>query len=195
MILAAAFALALVIASARGGSVRRLGSLPLRWGGIALLAFGLQIYLIYFPEPNAQGLFSPRVAILGISYILLFAVIWQNRSLTGIWLIGLGLASNFLVMLLNGGYMPITAESLAQVGHAGNIVGIGPGARVSGTKDIVLPREATLAWWLSDIFVVPPPFPIPSVFSFGDVLIALGTFWLVQSAILVTSDRSQETGR
>ena len=195
MILVAAFALAVGIALVRGGSLRRLGNLPLRWGWVALLAFGLQIYLIYFPEPNAQGLLSPRAAILVLSYLLLFAVIWQNRSFAGVWVIGAGLAANFAVMLLNGGYMPITAESLAQVGHSRNIVGTGSGARVLGTKDIVLPREATIAWWLSDIFVLPPPFLIPSVFSFGDVLIAFGTFWLVQSAMLGSSDHAQEISR
>ena len=39
------------------------------------------------------------------------------------------------------------------------------------------------AGFLSDIFVIPPPFPIPSVFSVGDFLIALGMFWLVPSAL------------
>lgn len=192
MILAAAIALAIGIAVARGGSIKRLGNLPLSWGWVALLAFGLQIYLIYFPEPNAQGLLSPRTLVLFLSYLLLIGVVWQNRSLPGIWLLGLGLAANFLVMALNGGYMPITAESLAQVGHSRNIVGTGSGARVSGTKDIVLPREATSAWWLSDIFVLPPPFPIPSVFSFGDLLIAIGAFWLLQSIMLGSPDHTQE---
>ncbi len=193
MILAAAVLVAVIIGLVRGGSLQRLANLPLRWGWVALIAFGLQIYLIYFPEPVSAGLVSPRVGLLVLSYLLLIAVVWQNRALPGIWLIGVGLIANFAVMLLNGGYMPITAEALAQVGHARNALSSETGARVLATKDIVLPREATVAWWLSDIFVLPPPFPIPSVFSIGDVLIALGVFWLLQSAMRPALADKQQT--
>jgi hypothetical protein len=187
MILAAAVLSAVLIGLARGGRLRRLADLPLRWAWVALIAFGLQIYLIYFPEPVNEGISSPRVIVLIFSYALLFAVIWQNRALPGIWLIGLGFLSNFAVMMLNGGYMPITPEALAQVGHSHNILSPEPGARVRSTKDIVLPRDQTVVWWLSDVFVLPPPFLIPSVFSLGDALIAAGVFWLIQSAMLSSS--------
>ena len=183
MILAVAVLVAVVVGFIRGGNLRRLADLPLRWGWVAIAAFGLQVYLIYFPEPLNQGLGSPRVAILIFSYLLIFAVAWQNRTLPGIWLVGIGYTANFLVMILNGGYMPITMQALEQIGHSHKALGTEPGARVLGTKDIVLPRESTVGWWLSDIFVLPRPFPIPSVFSLGDTLIAAGTFWLVQSAM------------
>ncbi|MBM3128284.1 MAG: hypothetical protein FJ009_06540 [Chloroflexi bacterium] len=180
MILIAAVLCAVLIGLLRGGSLQRLAHLPLRWGWVALIAFGLQIYLIYFPEPVGTGILSLHVGVLICSYALVFGVVWQNRALPGIWLIGIGFLSNFAVMMLNGGYMPITADALAQVGHSRNILSPEIGARVRATKDIVLPRDQTIAWWLSDIFVLPPPFPIPSVFSVGDVFIALGAFWLIQ---------------
>jgi len=185
MILAAAILVAVIVGLVRGGNLQRLAQLPFRWGGVALVAFGLQIYLIYFPEPVGAGLVSLRVGLLVLSYALLAGVIWQNRALPGIWLIGLGLAANLAVMLLNGGYMPITPQALAQVGHTRNALSSEAGARVSATKDIVLPRDATVAWWLSDIFVLPPPFPLPSVFSLGDMLIALGAFWFLQDGMRV----------
>ncbi len=191
MILAAAVLCAVLIGLARGGSLRRLGELPLKWGWVALVAFGLQIYLAYFPEPVSQGLVSLHVGILMLSNLLIFAVLWQNRRLPGIWLIGAGFLANFGVMLLNGGYMPITSEALAQVGHSRNIISPETGSRVRASKDIVLPREATALWWLSDIFVLPPPFPIPSVFSVGDFLIALGAFWLVQQTMVVKKPQPQ----
>lgn len=183
MILAAAVLAAVIIGLARGGSLRRLADLPLRWGWAAPFAFGLQIYLIYFPEPQSHGLFNPRVLILIFSYALILGAVWQNRSLPGIWLIGAGFAANLSVMLLNGGYMPITGEALEQVGHSHQALGAAPGARVLGTKDILLPRDTTVAWWLTDIFVLPPPFPIPSVFSLGDLMIGLGAFWTVQNGM------------
>ncbi len=183
MILIAAFVLSIAWGLAQRGTLRAVASLPLRWGGIALLAFALQIYLIYFPEARAEGLLSTRVLILIASYLLLFGVIWKNRALPGVWLIGAGLAANFAVMLANGGYMPITREALASVGHLQNATSTEAGARVLATKDVVLRREQTQLWFLSDIFIAPPPFPIPSVFSMGDILIAVGVFLLVQRAL------------
>ena len=194
MILAAAVLSAVLIGLARGGRLRRLANLPLHWAWVALIAFGLQFYLIYFPEPVNEGILSPRVVVLMFSYALLFAVVWRNRALSGVWLIGLGFLSNFAVMLLNGGYMPITAEALAQVGHSRNILSPDPGARVRATKDIVLPRDQTIAWWLSDTFVLPPPFPIPSVFSLGDVFIALGAFWLIQNGMCTDEKETRVVG-
>jgi hypothetical protein len=183
MILAVAVLGAVLIGLVRGGSLRRLADLPLARAWVALIAFGLQLYPIYFPASLNAGISSPHVIVLLFSYALVFAVVWWSRALPGIWLVGLGLLSNLAVMILNGGYMPITVEALAQVGHTGNILGPEFGARVRASKDIVLPRDQTIAWWLSDIFVLPPPFPIPSVFSAGDVLIALGAFWLIQSGM------------
>jgi hypothetical protein len=172
-----------VIGLVRGGSLRQLATLPLRGGWAAILAFGLQLYLIYFPEPVSEGLFSPRVGLLVASYGLLLVVVWQNRQLPGVPLLAGGLIANLFVMVANGGYMPITPEALEQVGHSHRVLVAQEGARVMATKDIVLPHERTVAWWLADIFVLPPPFPVPSVFSAGDVLIALGAFWLLQACM------------
>jgi Family of unknown function (DUF5317) len=183
MILVAAFALSVAWGLARGGRLGNLASLPLRWGGIAVLAFALQIYLIYFPEATAEGLLSLHVLLLIASYLLLLGVVWKNRELSGVWLIGAGLVANFAVMLANGGYMPITREALAAVGHLQNALGAEAGARVLATKDVVLAREHTQLWFLSDIFALPPPFPIPSVFSLGDAMIAVGVFFLVQRGV------------
>lgn len=193
MILAAAVLVAVVAGLIRGGNLRRLADLPLRGGWIAVLAFVLQAYDIYFPEPTWQGFSSLRVVILVASYLAIFAVVWLNKKLPGIWLIGAGFAANFSVMILNGGYMPITKEAVEQIGHARKVLNAEPGARVIGTKDIVLPRESTMGWWLSDIFVLPPPFPIPSVFSLGDALIAAGVFWLIQSAMCTVASPEKQS--
>jgi hypothetical protein len=54
------------------------------------------------------------------------------------------------------------------------------GTLVFASKDVLLPASETKLWLLSDIFVVPPPFPFPGVFSIGDCLMAFGMFRLVQ---------------
>ena len=185
MILAAAILIGIVVGLARGGKLQPLANAPFHWGWLALVAFGLQIYLIYFPEQVGGEFVILRLSLLVLSYALLMAVIWQNRKLPGLWLLGIGLVANLAVMLLNGGYMPITLEALSQAGFAHSAQTTPDGTHVLFSKDIVLTRDATLAWWLSDIFVLPPPFPIPTVASFGDLLIALGAFWFLQKSMRV----------
>jgi hypothetical protein len=183
VILAAAILVSVLIGLARGGKLQNLASVPFRWGWLAVAAFGLQIYLIYFPEQVDVRLISLRLGLLALSYALLIVVIWQNRELPGLVILGVGLIANVAVMLLNGGYMPITMEALSQAGLAHNAQNTVNGVRVLFSKDIVLTHESTIAWWLSDVFVLPPPFPIPSIFSIGDVLVALGGFRFVQKCM------------
>lgn len=181
MLLILAFALAVAVALARGGRLSRLAAFPLRAYGLALLALALQAASIYWlPEDSPTSL---RVALLAVSYAILVCFVWLNRRLPGVWLVGLGLAANWLVMLANGGHMPVTYEALAAAGRAYLAPSSASGTLVAASKDVILPLAETQLWFLSDIFVLPPPFPVPGVFSPGDVLIAVGTFILVQSAL------------
>jgi hypothetical protein len=100
--------------------------------------------------------------------------------------IGLGLLLNLTVILANGGYMPTSPEALQRGGYVASSPII-PGTRLAKSKDIILPRAETRLWFLSDALVIPPPFPWPTVFSVGDVVIAAGTFLLVQQGMVGTS--------
>jgi len=190
MILLAALLVAFAVGLLSGGKLSRLAALPLRLPWLALLGFGLQIYLLYWPSAFAPALLSPHTAILVCSYLLLLIFVWINRRLTGMIIVGLGLLMNLTVMLANGGYMPITPAAVTQVGHEYELQTMEPGARLRNTKDVLLPREQTNLWFLSDIFVAAPPFPIPSVFSPGDVVIALGASILVIAAMHRPAQRS-----
>ena len=168
-----AFLLGLVVV---GGRVSNLANVSVKWGWLAPLAFVVQAYLIFFPAEKAGGLLSARSMLLTVSYILLFVAVWQNRHLSGVKLIALGLMLNFLVMVVNGGFMPIAPETLVQIGYDGNASQLETGYIVGRTKNMVTePGEARL-WLLSDIMVIPKPFPIPTALSLGDVLIVLGLF-------------------
>jgi hypothetical protein len=174
MILLAAILIAFLLAFLSGGKFGRLADLSLRLPALAVAAFVLQLYMIYAPDRTLL-----QTALLAGSYVMLFVFVWLNRRLAGIVIIGVGLTLNFAVMVANGGYMPISPEAVAQVGHEHELLSAEVGARLQNTKDILLPREQTNLWFLSDVFVLPPPFPIPSVFSPGDVFLALGAAALI----------------
>src|SRR5205809_830203 len=115
MILVFALFLAVALGLARGGQFSRLQALQLRGYGIVLIAVALQIAIIYLPLPTQT---NPTLRAIGfaISFALVTLFIWMNRQLPGMWLIGVGFLSNWLVILVNGGHMPTTYQALAAAG-------------------------------------------------------------------------------
>jgi hypothetical protein len=114
-----------------------------------------------------------------VSYIILWAVVWLNRQLPGLWVVLVGVTSNLLVIAVNGGYMPIPPEVVARIAAGRAVAQMPPGSVLAGSKDVLLPRQQALFWVLGDILVIPPPFPWPTAMSIGDVLIAVGVFLFV----------------
>jgi len=168
-----------------GGRVSNLASVNVKWGWLAPVAFLMQAYLIFFPAERAGDVLAPRSLLLVASHVLLFVVIWKNRHLSGIKVIGLGLLLNFVVMIVNGGFMPITPETLVRIGYDGNTSQLETGYIVGRTKNVVVePGEATL-WFLSDIMVMPRPFPIPTALSVGDLLIVMGVVFFLREAMFL----------
>lgn len=180
MILLLAVLLSISIAVLRGGKLTQLVNVPLRYGWVALIALIIQLFAVEFMQRRRIGQPSQQALLVLGSYVLLLAVVVFNRHLAGMWLIGVGLALNLLVMLANGGFMPVTLEALQRAGMAHLAVGTEAGSRVLSTKDVLLPRELTRLWLLSDILVIPRPLPFTSVFSIGDCWLAGGAFIFLQ---------------
>lgn len=120
-----------------------------------------------------------RLMLFALSQVLLLVFLfvnWRSRSLR---LLILGYALNVLPILFNGGYMPITPEAMSSL-HTGTppsewTVGL---VR-AGSKDIVRASAQAPFWFLGDIFVLSRPFPLPTAFSVGDLLILLGFGWIM----------------
>ncbi len=139
-----------------------------------LVAFHLHKTAYLLPDKVAAG-------ILVTSQVLLLAFVWNNRALPGFCILGAGLGLNLLVIALNGGLMPISPATVRQIAPAFSITPEDFGARLGSTKDVLLPPSETILWWLSDVFVLPAWIPYRVAFSFGDVMVALGAFWLFWS--------------
>ncbi len=181
MILAWAVVLGLVASLVRHRSriASRIAAISLRSAWLALLALALQYPLLRAPGGSTQELRVEQVLFL-VSHLLLLAFVWRNRQSLGIQILGSGVLCNLAAILANGGFMPITPETLVKI-NPGSAPGQWPiGIHYFHSKDVILSQEETRLWVLSDILVLPPPFPWPTAFSLGDLLLAAGIIVLLQ---------------
>ena len=167
------------------------GLLRARLGKRAYKSFSLKgiwlVFLAYLPQFFAFNLPATRAImpdswippILISSQILLLIFVWINRTQSGFLLLGLGLLFNFSVISLNGGMMPISPDTANQLIEPGTTVNLQIGQRIGIGKDILLQPEETRFSVLSDRFTLPKWIPYRLAYSFGDILISMGVFWLL----------------
>ena len=175
MILAAAVVLGLAVALVRYGrrGFTRIAAMPLRWAWLALLALALQVPILRAPAGPADGFFLQRTLLL-TSYLLLLLFVLINRRQAALLIVGLGVLCNLAVILANQEYMPITPQTLVAINPGSAVQQWQVGTHYGYSKDIILTRGETHLWPLSDLLVIPPPFPWPTAFSIGDLFLAAG---------------------
>jgi len=178
----------------RGGALERIAAIPLRYAWLVLLALALQWPLLRAPAGLRQQTDVQQV-LFWASHLLLLAFVALNWRLTAVKIVGLGVAGNLIVILANGGLMPITPETLVQINPGSSLAQWPAGAHYGYSKDIILSRQGTVLWPLSDILVLPPPFPWPTAFSLGDLIIALGIIILLQGVPTSLRVLKAESGR
>jgi len=172
--LAIAFGVALGLAG--GGNLANLARLKFRWPLLLVAAVALRYVVIFTPLSHVEG--AQYVYAASLAIIVLWTV-WHLRLLPGVWLVTLGGALNLIVVLTNGGRMPVDATLaarqlggiLAQRGHIGQYTVMGPDTHLGFLGD-----------WLS-------LGPLPEAYSPGDVLIAMG----IALVILISIHRIPES--
>jgi len=181
MILALAVVVGLIasLIRYRGCALERIAAISLRGAWLVLLALALQWPLLRAPAGLREHVVVQQVLFLA-SHLLLLAFVGLNWRSTAVKIVGLGVLCNLIVIVANGGLMPITPETLAQINPGSSLVQFPVGTHYGYSKDIILPRQGTALWLLSDILVPPPPFPWPTAFSLGALIIALGIVVLLQ---------------
>lgn len=157
---------------------RAYGFPALRAVWLAIVGFLPQYIAFYLPPTRAWMPDPLAAASLILSQSLLLVFVWLNRRQAGFWLIGLGLAFNLAVIAANGGFMPISPQTAAHLLPAAVVQTLQAGGRF-GIKDILLLPENTRLEWLADRFTLPDWLSYAVAFSLGDVLIAVGVFWLL----------------
>ncbi len=169
MLILAGTVLALLLVPVLGGRLSGLSDLELRGGRLLAAALGLQVLAISVLTGAPHALL---VALHALSYVLAAAFLWRNRRLRGLPLLASGGALNALVIAVNGGQMPASAEAV----RAAGLPLEEDGFVNSGVLDA--PRLAALG----DVFASPDWLPLCNVYSPGDLLLLAGSVWVVHAA-------------
>jgi hypothetical protein len=169
LILLTIVATVLLVAYARGADLRRLGEIHFRW--LPLLVPGFGMWLVSY-LPLALPIRS-AAAVLGFALLTTFA--GANHTLPGVIAVGVGAASNALVIAANDGAMPQSCASAAIAGR--------PSCSPLPPLSIEM-TENTRLNALGDLI----PTPWRSVYSVGDVLVMVGI-----AVFILTNSRRPRT--
>ena len=182
MILLTAVAAGLTITLLRAKLTgRRLKPIQLELDWLVFVAVIPQILVFHIP---AIGKLVPEgliPIILVISQALLLGFTAANFYRPGVGLLGTGLLANFLAIVTNGGWMPISPETVRRI--LPHLAADTPllNRRLGISKDWIYAQEEIHLPWLADRFTLPGWSPYQVAFSIGDVFIAIGIIWLLWS--------------
>ena len=171
MILVFAVVLIVIAAIAMRRDLSAIGRLSFRGGWkLAVAVAGLfivQAKLVIFVP--GQTVF--QMGLLIFSQAALVLLILVNRHIPGAKLFALGVILNTLVMVANGGWMPVTPETVEFASPARPA--LVEYSKPQDSKNIVMARSDTNLWILSDIIPVTLPWNRYAV-SIGDILLVVG---------------------
>lgn len=176
MVLLWAILLGLLIGLARHRSLAHLAQLKLRAGWLVLLAVLVQILILPLGQ-GAQPIVTWGMEFFHIgSYLLLLLFAVLNYRERALWVMALGMLSNFIVITVNGGHMPASLDALRAAGRTTTIEKLLTEG-VSG--NVIVMSEQTKLNVLGDILWLPSWVPFANAFSVGDLLLGVGVIWLL----------------
>lgn len=149
--------------------------------GVWLVLLAVLPQLFSFHIQRTATVIPDHIAstILVASQIALLVFAAVNLDVPGFWALGLGLGANLVVIIANGGWMPISPETAAQMyPDVPQQVWVS-GERFGNSKDLLITVQDMRLGWLADRFITPDWFPRRVAFSPGDVMIAIGAVWLL----------------
>lgn len=179
-------ALGLVLGLLLGGRIDHLADVRLRFLPLLFLAV-----IVRFATEAALGLGvgiadTLRVPLLGAAYGLLLYTLWQNRGYPGLALAFVGTASNALVIVVNGGRMPVWMPAFALSGlpepmSSALHIPLNPGT----TADFLRSLGP-----LSDVIPI-PIWPVNNVASLGDLFLTAGLGIFLFATLMRTPEDTQ----
>ena len=163
-----------------GGSIGNLATIRLRWVPLLFAAVVVRVGTEALLNAGIGAVDAFRVPLMLVGFGILIAGLWVNRSYPGLSLAFVGILLNAVVILVNGGFMPIWAPSLHLAGYVPSDVNSALHVIVGGALDADFLVRAV---FLGDIIPVPIPV-IRNVASLGDLFLTLGlAFFLFASVV------------
>jgi hypothetical protein len=179
-ILLLVMAAGLAVGQLRGGDLDGLRAVHIKALPLAVAALILQV-LLGVQGLRLDGALRMIGSVLLVASLLLgLVVVWANRRLPGMLLIGLGLVANLLVVGSNGG-MPVSRATLEGAGMSATSPDLGQ----LGPK-YVLERPGTRLGVLGARLAIPPGRTMVSV---GEVTQYAGLVVLIQGLMLAGTRR------
>jgi hypothetical protein len=161
-----------LVAYAAGGSLAGLAR-PIAWWPLGLVSILVQVALARSLGPDLAWT-APLAHWLWVAALAAVLAVLARNAQVGhgarrlAWAVATaGVALNLLVIVANGGYMPVSLDALAQTGQLDDL------ARRAFRRDVPIDDNTRLAW-LADVLPDPSWLPHPVVSSVGDRVLALG---------------------
>jgi Family of unknown function (DUF5317) len=168
---------ALAIGVALGGRLANLAQLDLRASWLFFVAIALQVLAFPFGFLPWETDASVASLLWLASYTLLIAAAVLNRRIAGVPVVALGMGSNVVAVVANGGTMPVLPRAMHGAGGSHTTL-----HNSTATPDPHLS-------WLVDRWAAPDWIPLANVFSVGDVIIAVGAVVIVLAGLGVRLPR------
>lgn len=145
------------------------------WLPIATFALeALSEYITgHFNNPVATAVNRQSFWIELCLYMGLMTFIMMNKAHRGFKLMGVGLALNALVVLLNSGIMPVDGTALLRLGFEETYQALDSGQIFA--HRLITPT--TILPFLGDVIHITPPYPFPKSVSLGDILLGFGVLY------------------
>jgi MFS family permease len=180
--------LGLVLGLLAGGKLRNLAEIQLRWAWLLVIAVVLRFGTEAALGAGIGVVEALRLPLLAGAFTILLVALWVNRTYPGLSLAFLGVLSNTLVILVNGGFMPIWAPALSAAGLTEGDV----------TRSFHLVVDAPAPDFLGRLLILGDVIPVPlsfirNVYSLGDVFLGLGlAFFMFASVVRVPSPSEEQ---
>ncbi|MFC0216672.1 DUF5317 domain-containing protein [Paenibacillus chartarius] len=164
----------------RRGSIKNFASIRLKYGWMFPLLLLIQIFVFVF-QSKLGWLEAISNYTFAAVYIIGFIFLWMNRKERGFLLVLAGAFLNFLVMIVNGGRMPVSIEA-AEVALDPFFVEILRQGITYG-KHTAMTAQTHLTF-LGDIIPLTKPYYKQQVISIGDVIESIGIMIYIQTVML-----------
>lgn len=163
-----------------GGKMSNIFDIQFKKTWIIIFAFVIQIGAQALHSRGVEFIAENILIITGLAHCILLIVFWFNRYYLGILVIGAGSILNGVVMMLNGGRMPVSYDILKAANLNEAIDALNKGVDIRHT----MIDQTTRMTFLADV-IHPPGFLnfYMKVVSIGDLVVILGLSLLIFEAV------------